>query len=160
MSHYSKHLPTSIGSPRVMIVGGGIVGVGLLGFFSYLNRKHDRKVELDRSGKPSSISSWETRMLNRNSEASLPNAKILRASRIEAREEPVPSVKTEHDAHHRTFSEERAMTSEHSSTTSGKRVYEVPTAQRDGNNGHVYTKAPNWLDKGLKEKVTISKQDG
>lgn len=91
-------------------------------------------------------------MLNRNIDSSLPNTTTLRASRIETRAEPIPPVKTEHDAHHRTFSDERALAAEHSTSANGKRVYEVPTAQRDGRNGFVTTKAPDWHKRGLKEK--------
>lgn len=91
--------------------------------------------------------------MQRGEDSTRPGSTSFRASGVEARSKPVPPIKTEHDAHHRSYSEEARLIKDGSPARSG---YEVPTAQRDGKDGSVYTKAPAWhrmeLKKGKDEK--------
>lgn len=91
-------------------------------------------------------------MIQRNFPSADPaNPATLRAARIEARTTPLLPIKSEHDAHHRTVSQDRAQMvarMEGGESVSTARTFEVPTAQRAGDGENVYTKKPLWYETG------------
>ena len=79
------------------------------------------------------------------------NSATLRASRIENRLAPLPPVKKEHNSGHRTFGQDRLALSQDADTNSSHHIgsspsFQVPTPQREGNSGSIYTKRPLWYE--------------
>lgn len=111
-------------------------------------------------------------MFQRNFPSSDPaNPTTLRAARIEARATPLQAIKSQHDAHHRTKSQDRAQIAalvNGGDVAPSARIFEVPTAQRDGDGDNVYTKKPLWYESGklglLKKRSSAgdggAKEDG
>ena len=91
-------------------------------------------------------------MIQRNLPSPDPsNPATLRAARIESRATPLSAIKSEHNARHRTKSQDRAQLAAALQTgepSSSGRIFEVPTAQRDGDGDFVYTKKPLWYETG------------
>lgn len=91
-------------------------------------------------------------MFQRNFPSSDPaNPATLRAARIEARVTPLQGIKSQHDAHHRNKSQDRAQMAtlvNGGDAAPSARIFEVPTAQRDGDGENVYTKKPLWYESG------------
>ena len=86
----------------------------------------------------------ETRMMQRNDANTPEDSTVLHASRVGARIIPLPDVKREHNAGHRTTSNDTIVIDE-----TGRRVYSQPTAQPPSSKGDgtVYTKSPDWRDR-------------
>ncbi|KAL5480862.1 hypothetical protein ACEPAI_9802 [Sanghuangporus weigelae] len=164
MSHYSGHIQSGPQVPqaRVAFFGVSLVAVGLLGFYTHIQRKHERKHAFDRAHQDRArVSSWEHRMIQRNQPVPSSDSRaILRASRIESRSTPLSPPTSTHNGQHRTVGEDSASTAAvlASSTfdmppstvdESGRPLaYNQPTAQKGHSDGRagVYTKNPGWRE--------------
>ncbi|KAL5499172.1 hypothetical protein ACEPAH_1690 [Sanghuangporus vaninii] len=164
MSHYSGHIQpgSQIPQARVAFFGVSLVAVGFLGFYTHLQRKHERKHAFDRThGDRARVSSWEHRMIQRNQPVqSSDSPAVLRASRVESRSTPLSAPTSAHNARHRTVGEDSASTAAvlASSTfdmppstvdDNGRPLaYNQPTAQKGHSDGRagVYTKNPGWRE--------------
>ncbi|KAI5123254.1 hypothetical protein M0805_001343 [Coniferiporia weirii] len=150
MSHYTGHNTANFKpSSRVAFIGGGLLATSLLGFFYFLDSRHNRKRALDTADDAAGnnhpggrISSWETRMLQRATPKSTSFPTTVRSTSVETIGGHPRAIATIHDAHHRTLAEESAATGDGSEG----RNFAVPTPQRAGTEGRVYTKSPDWHD--------------